>query len=99
MARNKIDPQKKEFIKELIKVYNPKTVEDINDALKDLLCPVIQNIMEAELEEHVGYEKYSHEPKESENRRNGSYSKNLKSSYGEVKVDFTILMVGTIHQK
>ncbi len=87
MARKKIDPKKKEFIKQLIEVYNPKTVEDVGDALKDILGPVMQDKLEAELEEHVGYEKYSHEEKDTSNRRNGSYPKKVKSTYGELEID------------
>jgi transposase-like protein len=44
-------------------------------------------MMEAELEDHIGYEKHSHEVKETSNRRNGSYPKKLMSSYGEVEID------------
>ncbi|HEY8364534.1 MAG TPA: transposase, partial [Haloplasmataceae bacterium] len=66
------------MIKELIDLYNPKDVNEVSNALKDLLGLVIEDMMEAELEEHMGYEKNSHEAKETSNRRNGSYSKKLK---------------------
>lgn len=87
MARKKIDDKKRQVIKDLIELYNPKDVNEVGDALKDLLGPIIQDMMEAELEDHVGYEKHSHEDKETINRRNGSYPKKLKSSYGEVGID------------
>jgi len=87
MARKKIDDRKRQVIKDLIELYNPKDVNEVGDALKDLLGPIIQDMMEAELEDHVGYEKHSHEDKETSNRRNGSYPKKLKSSYGEVGID------------
>lgn len=87
MARKKIDERKKKLIKELIYLYNPKDVNDVGNALKDLLGPVIQDMMKAELEDHIGYKKHSHEAKETSNRRNGSYSKKLKSSFGEIEID------------
>ncbi|HEY8364670.1 MAG TPA: transposase [Haloplasmataceae bacterium] len=58
-----------------------------SNALKELLGPVIEDMMEAELEEHMGYDKNSHEAKETSNRRNGLYSKKLKSSFGDIEID------------
>ncbi len=75
------------MVKEFINIYEPKTTEDISNGLKNLLGPVIQDMMEAEYEDHMGYEKNSHEDKESDNRRNGSYPKKLKSTRGEFTID------------
>jgi len=87
MARKKIDPKVKQLVKDFLEVYDPKTAGDITTGLKDLLGPVIQDMMEAEFEDHMGYDKNSHEEKVSENRRNGSYPKTLKSTFGELDID------------
>lgn len=44
----------------------------------------IQNVMNAELENTLGYSKYDRVDKEKPNARNGSYPKTVKSSYGEI---------------
>ena len=51
---------KKNIIATLIEEYNIKTAEDIQEALKDLLGGTIKSMMEAEMDEHIGYEKYQH---------------------------------------
>ena len=57
MARKRIiTPEKKELISKLIEEYDIKTVKDLQEALKDLLGDTIQNMLEAELDKHLGYE-------------------------------------------
>lgn len=48
---------KKNIIAELLEEYDIQSAEDIEEALKDLLGGTIQNMMEAELSEHLGYER------------------------------------------
>ena len=75
----------KDQIKEMIQQYDIKTTDDIKNAFKDIFGETVQEIMEAELDTHLGYEKHSKENKDTMNRRNGTSSKTLRSSeYGEV---------------
>ncbi|WP_367377493.1 IS256 family transposase [Enterococcus gilvus] len=75
----------KDQIKEMIQQYDIKTTDDIKNAFKDMFGEAVQEIMEAELDTHLGYEKNSKEQKGTGNRRNGTSSKTLRSSeYGEV---------------
>ncbi len=76
---------KRNIIQGLFEEYNIETAEDIQDALKDLLSGTIQEMMEAEMDDHLGYEKYerSTEP----NYRNGTKPKRVRSKYGEFEVD------------
>ena len=48
-----VDEGKANIIKQLIEEYDIKTPKDIQDALKDLLGPTIQNILESEIEEQM----------------------------------------------
>lgn len=57
--REPMDPAKKNIVSELIKTYDIKTAKDIQEALKDLLGETLQDMLEAEMNEHLGYEKYS----------------------------------------
>ncbi|EOI53640.1 IS256 family transposase [Enterococcus gilvus] len=75
----------KNQIREMIQQYDIKTTDDIKNAFKDMFSEAVQEIMEAELDTHLGYEKNSKEQKDTVNRRNGTSSKTLRSSeYGEV---------------
>ena len=58
MARRKQDEGKQEMIKELIRAYDIKDAKDLQDALKDLLGSTLESMLEAEMNEHLGYEKY-----------------------------------------
>ena len=60
--------------------YDIRTTEDIQEALKDLLGGTIKNIMEAEMDEHLGYERCQRS--DSLNSRSGHKSK--KGSVGSV---------------
>ena len=76
---------KRAIIQQLFQEYNIESAADIQDALKDLLGGTIENMMEAEMDEHLGYRKS--ERSNSENARNGYKSKNLNSTYGRVQID------------
>lgn len=83
--REPMSEGKKNIIAGLIQEYDIKTAEDIQDALKDLLGSTIQAILEAEMDEHLGYEPY--ERSENSNSRNGKKSKTIRSKYGEMEID------------
>ena len=46
---------KRNIIHQLLEEYDIQTAEDIQDALKDLLGGTIKEMMEAEMDEHLGY--------------------------------------------
>lgn len=48
---------KRNIIRQLLEEYDIETAEDIQDALKDLLGGTIKEMMEAEMDDHLGYEK------------------------------------------
>ena len=83
--REKMSEGKKNIIASLIQEYDIKTAEDIQEALKDLLGGTIQEMMEAELDEHLGYDEY--ERSDNPDYRNGVKHKTLRSSYGEIPID------------
>lgn len=84
MQRRKMSEGKKNIIAQLVQEYGIKSAEDIQDALKDLLGETLQNMLESEMDEQLGYEPY--ERNNSENARNGYKPKTLKSKYGEVPI-------------
>ena len=48
---------KRQIIHQLLQEYNIETAEDIQDALKDLLGGTLKEMLEAEMDDHLGYEK------------------------------------------
>ena len=76
---------KKNIIATLIEEYDIKTAEDIQEALKDLLRGIIKSMMEAEMDEHIGYEKYQRS--DTTNYRNGVKKKNIRSTFGVFQVE------------
>ena len=76
---------KRALIQGLIQEYDIESAEDIQNALKDLLSGTIQDMLEAEMNEHLGYDKY--ERSEENNYRNGSKPKTVRSNYGEFEID------------
>ncbi len=76
---------KKNIISALLEEYDIETAQDIQDALKNLLGGTIKSMMEAEMNNHLGYQKS--ERSDKSNYRNGTKSKHVRSSYGEFDVD------------
>jgi putative transposase len=60
-----------------------KSTSDIQSKLKRLFAGTIEQMLEAEMDEHLGYEKNSVAGNNSGNSRNGYNHKNIISDYGE----------------
>lgn len=79
---------KRQIIQQLLQEYDIETAEDIQDALKDLLGGTIKEMMEAEMDDHLGYEKSERiDRSEVSNYRNGTKKKQVNSSYGSMTID------------
>lgn len=76
---------KRNIIHQLLEEYDIESAQDIQDALKDLLGGTIKEMMEAEMDDHLGYEKS--ERSDSDDYRNGYKSKRVNSSYGCMDID------------
>ena len=70
-----------------------KTIDDVmgkNGLIQRLIKDVLENILEGEMEEHLGrdkYERVENTDNENKNYRNGYSKKNLRSSFGDVDLD------------
>ena len=69
----------------LIEEYQPQSAQDIQEALKDLLGDTMEELLKAELDEHLDYE-YGEKPL-SLNTRNGTSKKTVRSSYGNIDLN------------
>ncbi len=63
-----------------------KTTGDVQAKLKRLFAGTIEQMLEAEMDEHLGYEKNSVEGNNSGNSRNGYGKKTISSDYGECEI-------------
>ena len=73
-------------VKEIIEKNNLKTREDINAFMRDFVGEIMQQMLDKEFDEHMGYEKGKKST--GENSRNGkSSTKNVKTNYGEITID------------
>jgi transposase-like protein len=71
----------KEFISQF------KTEEDVSQFMTDLHSQLLEHLLQAEMDEHLGYEKNQVEGNNSGNSRNGTYKKTIKSHYGESTIN------------
>ena len=84
--RNK-NKSKNELVKAIIDAYQPETAKDVQDALKDIFGPMFEAMLQGEMNSHLGYENNDKGEKQTQNRRNGYISKNVKTSMGEMTID------------
>ncbi|MEG0844594.1 MAG: transposase [Romboutsia sp.] len=77
---------KSEVLRTLIKEYDMKTTKDVQEMLKDLFASTIQEMLEAELDEHLGYNRYDNKNKNTDNSRDEYRNEKVRSDFGEVKL-------------
>lgn len=76
---------KRSIIRQLLEEYDIESVQDIQDALKDLLGGTIKEMMEVEMDDHLGYKKS--ERSDNDDYRNGYKTKQVNSRYGSVEIE------------
>ena len=63
-----------------------KTQTDLKEMTRELMKVVLETALNAELDEHLGYERHEKSSERKENTRNGSSQKTLKGDHGEVAI-------------
>ncbi|NLX84902.1 MAG: IS256 family transposase [Synergistaceae bacterium] len=90
MARRSKDPEraaKREKMSNLLQELNVSSMEDIKDLFKEMIGTFLENGLEGELDEELGYSKYDYKNKATDNSRNGTSPKKVRSSYGEIDLE------------
>lgn len=87
MARSKRDPKAVELANRIIEQYQPESVQDMQNALKDIFGPMFEAMLKGEMNHHLGYNSNDKGEKNTENRRNGYGKKTLNTSAGEVEIE------------
>ena len=75
--------KEKSLMRQLIEERGIRDMDGVHALVKELTAGLIQECMDAELEEELGYSRYDYKNKRTDNSRNGSYSKTVSSSQGE----------------
>lgn len=65
---------------------NCKSVDDVQNLIKSLFKDTLEQMLEAEMEEHLGYEKSDISGNNSGNSRNGYNEKTIQSQFGESRI-------------
>jgi len=60
-----------------------KSQEEVSRFMKDLHARVYEQLLESEMDNHLGYEKHSASGNNTGNSRNGSYRKRIQTEHGE----------------
>ena len=76
--------KEKSLMRQLIEERGIKDMDGVHALVKELTAGLIQECMDAELEEELGYSRYDYKNKRTDNSRNGSYKKTVSSSQGEI---------------
>lgn len=90
MPRRKRTPEeiaRKAKVRELMQELDINDMSDINALFKEFVGDILENGLEAELDDELGYSKYDYRNKDTDNSRNGHSSKTMKTSFGEIDID------------
>lgn len=85
--QRKLTKERQDLIKQLLATYQPEDAGDVQDMLKELLGDTLQGMLEAEMENELGYSRYDYANKETDNRRSGFSKKTVTSSMGDLTID------------
>lgn len=77
----------KELLRSCVKEQNFKSSNDVLTAMKEMFADVLQEALEAEMDTHLGYDRYEISEKSTDNSRNGYSKKIVKSELGNVELN------------
>ena len=81
MVKNKTEVPPELLSKEFLKQF--KTEEDVSKFLKDFHSQVLEQMLQGEMDAHLGYEKNDVAGNNTGNSRNGSFPKTIQTEHGE----------------
>ena len=93
MPRYRLSPEeraaeqdRKENLRNIMKGLEVKNFDDLKDVFKMMVGEMLENGLDGELDDALGYTKYDYRNKQGENSRNGYSKKTLKTSFGETEI-------------
>jgi len=83
----KTKKERRAEMQEILKKLDIKDMSDINELFKEMVGTVLENGLESELDEELGYSKYDYKNRETGNYRNGHSKKTMKGSFGDMEIE------------
>ena len=80
------EQERKENLRNIMKGLEVKNFDDLKDVFKMMVGEMLENGLDGELDDALGYTKYDYRNKQGENSRNGYSKKTLKTSFGETEI-------------
>ncbi|WP_310176367.1 IS256 family transposase [Neobacillus niacini] len=77
----------KELVKEIVREQKFTSTNQIMETIKEMFSDILEEVLQCELDEQLGYEKHQRRSDEPSNYRNGSTKRKLKTQFGEVEVN------------
>ena len=90
-----MDFTNKDSVRQFIKDNDITDIVSLNSMLKQISGVFIEELLEAERDEHLGYGRYEQTGKPKSNSRNGYSPKRVRSVHGEVDLDIPRDRAGT----
>lgn len=85
--KERMSPERKELIQQFLAQNDIKSAHDIEIALRDMMKETLQTMLENELTEQLGYDKYEYLDSEKTNYRNGYSKKTVHSTNGDIELN------------
>lgn len=98
MARKKTD-RADELLAELVRGKSPEEILGEGGVLKQLTKRLVENALEGEMTEHLGYERHAADGKGTGNSRNGRSEKTIHTDSGSVAIEVPRDRAGTFDPK
>ena len=80
------EQERKVNLRNIMKGLEVKNFDDLKDVFKMMVGEMLENGLDGELDDALGYTKYDYRNKQGENSRNGYSKKTLKTSFGETEI-------------
>ena len=84
--RSPEEAARREKIRELLALADVNGMEDIRQLFRETIAEFIEDGLDAEMDEHLGYGRYDTKEKETDDSRNGHSSKTLRTSFGDMPI-------------
>lgn len=78
--------ERKDRLREFLSLLEVDDMHDLRSLFKEMAGEVLENGLEVELDDELGYSKYDYRNKNTKNSRNGYSRKTLKTSGGPVEI-------------
>ena len=83
--RSQEEAARREKIRELLELAGVNVMDDIQQLFRETIAEFMENDLDAELDEHLGYDRYDTKEKDTDDSRNG-HSKTLRTSFGDTPI-------------